>query len=821
MKEFKKINKEALSNRIVITRMIFLKGLSIIYLIAFLSLYGQIQGLWGNEGLFPSSLFLEKLKEKLAGHHYYLFYPSLVWLLNTNINSNSIENLLYILCLLGIILSLGIIFYDQYFLNSVNFLILCYIHYNFTILGQSFMNFAWDGLLNEIGFASIFFAPMSFRHVNYIYHINNIMFYYLKFILFKFMVSTGINIIGSQCPYWTSFTGLSFFFQGQPLLSSFSYFFKKILNDNFSKILSAFGYFCILYLPIGYFLVWRRFSIYTGQITFLFNIFFIFAGNYGFLNLLIIILNSLNFDDYFYRSVISKRILVILKLDYLSPLIPLYFAEKKELDDETNKNEKELQRIQGEIDKENEKKEKKDEKRIKELTSEYNQIRKKLFSLMDDDFEDSPRIEETFTIQSSLLKECFIFINFLCANLLFVYLVLYPIKRLVKGMTVIQQLSKYNFKSTIIFASIYIFAYIIIGYFINLVFGMKFALFSENSIMSSVMDEIIEKNNKKDPKDTKDIKEEIKKSLNKKNYWKLLSRALVSLFKMSRYMAFLIIFAIYFLGSVKYFLLSIDVDIIEKKTNDNNKSKDKDPIDEIEEPGTIQNFLFLSDLLFSNFNVFGVYGNTQGEILSTLGRSEIEIEYTTEKSPNSWKTINFEYKLGPENSVPKFLFFYMPRLDWKISNAAYDENLNNDSWLILLLGKIFEKNPVVMDLLGYEIEEKKIFYKISLFDKIKSIYMGKKRYELMSTINKLKMDVFKYKFLKNNEIKEDRSIFQRKRYKEYLSPIEKHTLFMVYEKLGLPKPDIKRKIKINKFQYIPVIDLVLIFILAILLKKNN
>ena len=114
MKEFQKINKESLSNRIiymVITRTIFLKGLAIIYLISFLSLYGQIQGLWGNEGLFPSNLFLSKLKESLKGHKYYLFYPTIAWLFN--FNSYSIENLLYILCIIGIILSINIILFSE------------------------------------------------------------------------------------------------------------------------------------------------------------------------------------------------------------------------------------------------------------------------------------------------------------------------------------------------------------------------------------------------------------------------------------------------------------------------------------------------------------------------------------------------------------------------------------------------------------------------------------------------------------------------------------------------------------------------------------
>ena len=218
MKEFSKINKESLSNRIILSRLIFLKGLSFLYLITFISLYGQIQGLWGNDGLLPSNLFLQKIQEGLKDHKYYLLYPTLAWLLN--IQSNAIENYLYIICLIGIILSLLIIFYPKNFCNSFSFFALWYIHYNFIILGQIFMKFASDSLLSEIGFITIFFAPINFRYINYIFIQNNISFYILKFILFKFMVSTGINIVGSQCPYWTSFTGLSFFFQGQILLSS-------------------------------------------------------------------------------------------------------------------------------------------------------------------------------------------------------------------------------------------------------------------------------------------------------------------------------------------------------------------------------------------------------------------------------------------------------------------------------------------------------------------------------------------------------------------------------------------------------------------------
>ena len=804
MKEFHKINSESTSNRIVITRIIFLKGLSFIYLITYLSLYGQIQALWGNDGLFPANLFLQKIQESLKGHNYHIFYPTLFWLFN--LQSYAVENLLFILCLLGIGISLLIILYEKYFLNSFCFFVLWYINYNFFLIGQYFYRLASDNLLTEIGFISIFFAPFSYRYINYIFITNNISFYVLKFILFKFMISTGINIIGAQCPYWSSFNGLSFFFQGQYLLSSNSFFFHNNLGDNFKKILSAFGYFCILYLPIGYFLIWRRFSIYTGQITFFFNLFFILAGNYGVLNLLVIVLNVVNFDDYFFRAILSKNFLKKWNLDTISGFIPEYLADKKKLNEEISKHEENLEKIRKELDKLKDPKDKeKNAKEIKELNNKYNNIRKKIIDLSEEEYDDGPKIETTLIVESSLMKECFIFINFFCANLLFVYLVLYPIKRLIKGVTVIEQLPTHKFKFTLIFASVYVFIYITIVFITNLVGKLKNSIFSEKGMMNSILIDMIQKNKEENINGMDMIK-----NIKKPSCLKVIKMTIFNIIKMSRYFVLAVIFGFYYLGSVSHFLLNIDVELYPASTEKDNK----DP------PGLIQNCLAFSDVIFSNYNVYGIYGNTQKEIQSVLGKSELEIEYTTEINKNSWKSINFNYKLSLENSEPKFLFFHTPRLDYKLCEAANDEDLNKDSWIILLLGKIFEKNPIIMDLLGYEIEEKKYLEKISFFENIKQIYLGKKKYEIMPLINKLKVDIFKYQFLKNVKKKGD-ALFKRKRYKEYLSPIEKHTLIMVYEKLGLPKPDPNKKAKLNKFQLIPIIDLVIIFALSFSLLKNK
>jgi hypothetical protein len=65
-----------------------------------------------------------------------------------------------------------------------------------------------------------------------------------------------------------------------------------------------------------------------------------------------------------------------------------------------------LGRIKDEIYKENEKKEEKNKQKIKELTNEFNKFRKKILEFEgENDFDDSPKIQTIFKIESSFIKE--------------------------------------------------------------------------------------------------------------------------------------------------------------------------------------------------------------------------------------------------------------------------------------------------------------------------------------------------------------------------------------------------------------------------------
>ena len=151
------------------------------------------------------------------------------------------------------------------------------------------------------------------------------------------------------------------------------------------------------------------------------------------------------------------------------------------------------------------------------------------------------------------MKECFIFINFLCANLLFVYIILYPIKRLIKGITVIEQLPTQKFKYTIIIVSILIFVYIIVVFLTNLVSKLKNTIFSEKGIMDSLLKDMLENNNmKKDANNKNNIKDGVSliKGIKKPSCIKIINMTVINIFKMSKYIIFLLIFGFYYLSSV-------------------------------------------------------------------------------------------------------------------------------------------------------------------------------------------------------------------------------------------------------------------------------
>ena len=134
------------------SRDLFLRSLGAVYLIAFVSLWLQVDGLIGEGGILPAGQHLQFARERLGPDAYFLF-PTLCWF-------NSSNAFLHILCGAGVIVS-GLLMAGLAPVLSLALLFVLYL--SLTIAGQTFLSFQWDVLLLEAGFLALFFAPWCWR----------------------------------------------------------------------------------------------------------------------------------------------------------------------------------------------------------------------------------------------------------------------------------------------------------------------------------------------------------------------------------------------------------------------------------------------------------------------------------------------------------------------------------------------------------------------------------------------------------------------------------------------------------------------------------
>jgi predicted DCC family thiol-disulfide oxidoreductase YuxK/uncharacterized membrane protein YphA (DoxX/SURF4 family) len=286
----------------------FLRTLGIIYLIAFVSLWVQVDGLIGSNGISPINQFLPAVHEQLGGRAYSLL-PTLCWF-------NSSNTFLHFLCAGGVVLSLLLI---AGLVPVVSLIALFVFYLSLTIAGQTFLSFQWDILLLETGFLAIFLAPWQIwpkrgREPP----ISRAALFLLKLLLFKLMVMSGVVKLTSgddswgwldHSFHWSALTALDYHYWSQPLPTVFGWWADK--SPEWFKHFSV--AFCLAVEIIAPFFIWaprRPRLIAAGLIIFL-QIAIVVTGNYCFFNLLTIALCLLLIDDAAigrkYEAVIDRR----------------------------------------------------------------------------------------------------------------------------------------------------------------------------------------------------------------------------------------------------------------------------------------------------------------------------------------------------------------------------------------------------------------------------------------------------------------------------------------------------------------------------------
>src|SRR6266481_4986028 len=273
----------------------FLRALGLIYLIAFVSLWVQVDGLIGSDGVSPVNQFLPAVHAQL-GRDAYTLLPTLCWFNSSNAS-------LHFLCGGGVILSLLLIFGIA---PAVSLVTLFAFYLSLSIAGQVFLSFQWDVLLLETGFLSIFLAPWRLWPRELIWWprspapaaaapVSRAGLFLLKLLLFKLMLMSGVVKLTSGDDSWWNLTALDYHYWSQPLPTVFGWWADK--SPEWFKHFSV--AFCLGVEIIVPFFIWapRRPRLIAAGLMIFLQLAIAITGNYCFFNLLTIALCLLLIDD--------------------------------------------------------------------------------------------------------------------------------------------------------------------------------------------------------------------------------------------------------------------------------------------------------------------------------------------------------------------------------------------------------------------------------------------------------------------------------------------------------------------------------------------
>ena len=267
------------------TRWLFLRLLAVVFLIAFVSYWVQLDGLIGSEGILPAADFMASLHS--LGPSGWWQAPTLCWF-------GASDAVLHTLAASGTVLSI-LLLADV--APGPVLLLLWALYLSLVVVGQTFFSFQWDILLLETALTSLFIAPWRLRPrlPPAEGRVPRAGWWLLRLLLFKLMFLSGITKLVCLDETWWRLSALDFHYFTQPLPVWTSWY-AQHLPRGFQRASVAVMFAVELGAPFLLFLP-RRFRI--GGAAAIAGLMFLIAGtgNYGFFNLLTLALCVTWLDD--------------------------------------------------------------------------------------------------------------------------------------------------------------------------------------------------------------------------------------------------------------------------------------------------------------------------------------------------------------------------------------------------------------------------------------------------------------------------------------------------------------------------------------------
>lgn len=297
-------NEEKRGESNIFCRFIVVRGMALIYLIAFFSLFFQIDGLFSSKGILPIADQMKAFADSFAGSgpNKFLAFPAVFWV-------SSSDSFLKICCLSGMLFS-GLSFMGIFCGPSL--LISWALYLSFLTAGGDFMSYQWDILLLEAGILAALWAPWTVASAPLPKVGGNdgppskVLLWLFRWLLFRLMFMSGMCKLMSGDEAWWSLTALSYHYETQPLPTPAAWFFSN-LPMWFHKLSCVIMFGIEIVAPFLIFGNSFTRRIACGALASL-QILILFTGNYTFFNLLTLLLCLCLIDDSLWARILPKSL---------------------------------------------------------------------------------------------------------------------------------------------------------------------------------------------------------------------------------------------------------------------------------------------------------------------------------------------------------------------------------------------------------------------------------------------------------------------------------------------------------------------------------
>jgi len=269
--------------------------LGVVLLIAFVSLGVQVEGLFGSRGVVPIDMFVESAKR--AGHSFW-DHPSGLW---WSASDGAITAVWVTGAAAAVALIAGLV-------PRISLAVCWFTYLSFVSLGWPFMSFQWDTLLLEASFTAFFFVPWRVWDRPGTHHDPHpVARWALWWLLFRLVFRSAYVKLASGDPTWADLSALTYHYWTQPIPNPIAWY-ANLLPVWFQK-LSCFLMFVIeigapflIWIPRA----WARRAAATSIAALMLLI--ALSGNYGFFNLLTLVLCIPLLDDRILGTLLPGRV---------------------------------------------------------------------------------------------------------------------------------------------------------------------------------------------------------------------------------------------------------------------------------------------------------------------------------------------------------------------------------------------------------------------------------------------------------------------------------------------------------------------------------